>query len=486
METSYDIRIWQIEVRDGKRRTTYRVRWLVAGRRFVESFRTWTLADSFRSDLVSAARKGEAFYVVTGLPVSIKRTTEDLTWYELACRFVDLKWPKVAATTRRTHAEALTPATIAMLSSTRGAPDPLVLRTALCRWGFNTNRRDDPSCPAEIRSALRWVAANSRSVAALSDPTVLRPVVEAVMSKLDGKPLAPSVANRRRKVLNTTLEYATKELRVLHANPMPAVKATTSSARGVRMVDRRAVANPVQARTLLNAVGAQRGSGERMVAYFGCQYFGALRPEEAVSLTKSNLSLPPAEWDEQEQRWVFTNDGDGWGELHLEKAEPHAGKDWTDSGANRDSRQLKQREVGETRPVPCCPELTVLLHDHMRKFGTAPDGRLFVGARNSAELPKLTIIRVWDRARRAVFTDEVYAGPLVKTPYDLRHAAVSTWLNGGVPPTDVAEWAGHSVEILLKIYAKCLDGGSAALRARVDAALGHPRPVRRGPKLGHV
>ncbi len=34
-------------------------------------------------------------------------------------------------------------------------------------------------------------------------------------------------------------------------------------------------------------------------------------------------------------------------------------------------------------------------------------------------------------------------------PYDLRHAAMSTWLNGGVPAAQVAEWAGHSVEVLL-------------------------------------
>jgi integrase len=63
------------------------------------------------------------------------------------------------------------------------------------------------------------------------------------------------------------------------------------------------------------------------------------------------------------------------------------------------------------------------------------------------------------------FTEEVYAGPLAGTPYDLRHACVSTWLNGGVPPTTVAAWAGHSVEIPFRIYAKCLDGGVAALRA---------------------
>jgi hypothetical protein len=47
---------------------------------------------------------------------------------------------------------------------------------------------------------------------------------------------------------------------------------------------------------------------------------------------------------------------------------------------------------------------------------------------------------------------------------------LSTWLNGGVPATQVAEWAGHSVEALLKVYAKCQD---EAARRRVMAALGH-------------
>lgn len=50
---------------------------------------------------------------------------------------------------------------------------------------------------------------------------------------------------------------------------------------------------------------------------------------------------------------------------------------------------------------------------------------------------------------------------------------MSTWLNGGVPPTTVAEWAGHSVEVLLRIYAKCLDGSDALIRQRVQAVLGY-------------
>jgi integrase len=67
----------------------------------------------------------------------------------------------------------------------------------------------------------------------------------------------------------------------------------------------------------------------------------------------------------------------------------------------------------------------------------------------------------------------VAASPLARTPYDLRHAAVSTWLNGGIPSADVAKWAGHSVEILHKIYAKCLDGSAETLRQKIDRALDH-------------
>ena len=43
-----------------------------------------------------------------------------------------------------------------------------------------------------------------------------------------------------------------------------------------------------------------------------------------------------------------------------------------------------------------------------------------------------------------------------------------------MPPTTVAEWAGHSVEALLRIYAKCLDGSDALVRRRVQAALRYP------------
>lgn len=454
METTYKVSIRKTDVYRGKRGTTYYVRWAVAGQPRKEPFKAKALAESFRAELVAAQRKGEAFDIETGRPISMRRTNRDMSWYEFACKFVDMQWLRVAATTRRTHAEALTPVTVAMFTNDRGKPDDKLIRSALIRWGFNTGRRESEDCPAEVRNALRWIKDHSRPVSALAKPEVLRPLLDSLTMRLDGKPAAPSVVSRRRKILGTAIGYAV-ELCLLTTNPVPALKWTPPKT--VHTVDRRAVANPVQMRSLLAAVRNQRRSGTRLVAYFGCLYFAAMRPEEAVSLAKHNLSLP----------------AEGWGEFHLDKAEPYAGKDWTDSGTNRDSRQLKQRAIGDGRTVPCPPELTALIHEHIAQFGTAPDGRLFVGERNNAELPKLTINRAWQRARADVFTEEVAASPLAKTPYDLRHAAVSTWLNGGVPPTTVAAWAGHSVEVLLKIYAKCLDGEAALLRQRVQAALGH-------------
>jgi integrase len=198
-------------------------------------------------------------------------------------------------------------------------------------------------------------------------------------------------------------------------------------------------------------------TGRRLTAFFGCIYYAALRPEEAVDIRKHNLDLPKS----------------GWGWITIEGAAPDTGRAWSDTGQQRDSRQLKHRAAGETRRVPSPPELTQLLHQHLKDHGTDDEGRLFRGTRGG-ELATVTYVRIWDRARANTLTKEQYASSLASRPYDLRHAAVSTWLNGGVAPTQVAEWAGHSVDVLLKIYAKCLDGQEDIALKRISDALGSP------------
>lgn len=85
--------------------------------------------------------------------------------------------------------------------------------------------------------------------------------------------------------------------------------------------------------------------------------------------------------------------------------------------------------------------------------------------------------RVWESARDETFTPVVYASQLGKRPYDLRHACVSGWLAAGVEPTRVAYWAGHSVAVLMKVYAKFIDGGQAIALQRVRDWLGRNTPL---------
>ena len=80
-------------------------------------------------------------------------------------------------------------------------------------------------------------------------------------------------------------------------------------------------------------------------------------------------------------------------------------------------------------------------------------------------------MQAWRAARRAALSPREHASPLARRPYDLRHACVSTWLNAGVPAPQVAEWAGHGVDVLLKIYAKCVEGQDEMAKRRIAAAL---------------
>ena len=81
---------------------------------------------------------------------------------------------------------------------------------------------------------------------------------------------------------------------------------------------------------------------------------------------------------------------------------------------------------------------------------------------------------VWQRARTLALTPAQQASPLARRPYDLRHAAVSLWLNAGVPATEAARRAGHGVAVLLKVYANCIDGQAGPANQRISDALdGH-------------
>jgi integrase len=153
----------------------------------------------------------------------------------------------------------------------------------------------------------------------------------------------------------------------------------------------------------------------------------------------------------------------------LTNSEPRSGTWWTDSGSARQRRELKHRPRGETRLVPLHPELVALLTQHLKKYPPGSAGRIFIGPRGGIFNDR-AYLKIFHQARAVAFTKSESASLLARRPYDLRHAALSTWLNAGVPAPQVAEWAGHSVDVLLRVYAKCISGQQDEARRRIEEA----------------
>ncbi len=467
-DTSYNVRFYKTRIYKGTKVTTYYVRWVIDGEEWTEPFRNVAQADSFRSELVTAARKGEAFSIKTGRPVSWQRTASEMSWYEFACKYVDMKWKSASAKYRKDIARALTAATPAMILDDRGGrPDDTATCTALRRWAFNSKQRDQ--APAEAAVVLAWLSRNTAPVSTLAIAANARRVLDAATTNVNGKQAAASTARRHRTILANALDYA-RELGTIEAgtNPIRALKWRAPAASAT--VDRRSVVNPRQARALLAAVRAQQPSGPRLVAFFGTIYYAGLRPEETISLSKDNLRFPPRTWNNEIKRWEGAPESDRWGELEFGDAAPDTGSEWTDDGDHRERRHLKHRAKGESRTVPMHPELVGLLREHIENFGTGPNGELFTGVRGG-ELPTITYRRAWIAAREAALTPEERKSPLARRVYDLRHACLSMWLNAGVHAPHVAEWAGHGVDVLLRIYAKCIDGQHDIAKRRIAEAL---------------
>ena len=449
-ESSFDVKIWKVDKRPRAGGTSHRLRWTVAGTRHTNTFATAALADSERAALVSAARRGEAFDVETGLPLSQVPDERNTTWWEWAQQFVDAKWPDLAPRSRRSVAESLMAPTLVLTASgLRGEPTAKELRAAMFGWAFNTSVREAGPPPVELMPAVRWLKEHSLSLVVLEDPVVTRQVLESISRTIKGTTAAPTSVARKRAVLHNALEMAV-EHGLLLVNPLDRVRWRPPRVNEV--VDPRTMANPQQARALIEALRTVPG-GRRYMAFFGTMYYSALRPSEAAALDVSAVDLP----------------SEGWGWLLLSRSNAEGATAWTDDG-QRTARQLKHRAQGEVRKVPCPPALTALIHEHKTAFGVSGSGQLFRGP-YGGEVASQTYNRAWRNARKVALTPAEAESPLAHRAYDLRHSAVSTWLAAGVDSAQVAAWAGHSVAVLHRVYAHVLSGRDDHARQRIENLL---------------
>jgi integrase len=453
-EYSYEVRLWKIGKTNSKT-NPHHVRWTVAGKVKSATFSTYALADSFRSELLQAMRKGEGFELVTGLPESkLRERPTSRSWFDFCRDYVAMRWKGAAAKTRDSITDALATASLALVDPGQGRPGDTELRTAV-RWALLPGNAEAPP-PKSMASALRWLERRSLPLALLKEPETAHRVLLQLTLKLDGKPAAGDTARRRRRVLNTAVEHAVA-IGELPENPLKRVKIKRSTA--VDRVDPRVVVNRRQARQLLVAVSYvgswDRGRGRRLVAFFATLYYAGMRPAEAVGLRIEDCYLPSK----------------GWGRLTLATTRPVAGKQFTDSGRRHDERGLKQRDPDEERPVPIPPALVRFLREHIAEFGIAEDGRIFSNERGGI-LGASTYSRAWEDARQLALPPTKVASPLAGRPYDLRHAAITLWLNEAVPVAEIARRVGNSTEVIHKRYEGCVDGQEQAINDQIQAAFG--------------
>lgn len=120
---------------------------------------------------------------------------------------------------------------------------------------------------------------------------MLRAALDATTRRLDGSRAAPATITCKHAILHTALGYATE---IGAARRQPSRHHHLVSPRSSNAVNPAVVASPEQVQALLASVTRLRPG---LTAVFGCLYYAALRPEEAVALCQSDCDLPAHGWE---------------------------------------------------------------------------------------------------------------------------------------------------------------------------------------------
>ena len=223
------------------------------------------------------------------------------------------------------------------------------------------------------------------------------------------------------------MDYAV-ELGLLETNPIRAIKWTAPKVSS--QVDRRSVVNPRQARALLEAVraaAAERAPARRLLRGDVLRRASARGSDQPRSGQRD-----PASDRTRTQQWHDPTMTTGASCTSAAQRPMRAASGPTMEAAREAAAQAPGRGRQPHRADP--PRA-----DQAAPRSTSPSSARPPTAASSAvsrggELPTITYRRAWIKARQAALTAAEQASPLARRPYDLRHACLSTWLNGGVYP----------------------------------------------------
>jgi integrase len=272
---------------------------------------------------------------------------------------------------------------------------------------------------------------------------------------LDGKPrqLAATSVARTRAVVRAAFTYA-HQRRLIEWDPWAPVQAP--SLRDRDKVDPDLVMAPHQIRALAKACADIDPRYELFVLIQG---MCGLRPGEAVELRRRDFG-------HRDGRPAFVT---------ARGTHTVVSQRFLAPGESR-RRPLKGRGERAIRTIPLPPELVTVVERHLAQYVPARADAYAFTTPTGRRLNMSNFQRsVWAPAREAVFAVN---DPLRKVRrHGLRHAAITSWLNAGVPLKTAQAWSGHkTASVLLDTYLGVMRGDEEVAVERYQAFLTADQP----------
>jgi len=148
----------------------------------------------------------------------MRRAKRARSWFAFVLAYVDMKWPRAAATTRNSMTDALATVTAALVDDRPGQPEVVLLRRALRQYALVPSSRTLPR-PAGVTVALGWLEQAALPLAELEKPRNVGLALDALTLRLDGTSAAATTIHRKRSVFYNVLAYAA-EMEELSANSL--------------------------------------------------------------------------------------------------------------------------------------------------------------------------------------------------------------------------------------------------------------------------
>ena len=428
--------------RDGRRR--YRVRWRHQGRLRERSFPTKKEAERLATEIRRAIEDGLPFDASTGLPEAPSASPDLLAVYTE--QWLAGRWQTWKPRTRASELEAAVRIVLHAVRPGSEAPPEGIrayLSTRLRPDQGSTGVLSVPTDPIDRqiweRDCARWVERSSLLLSAMTPAATERLVLKLGLL-LDGvTPASATTSRRYRTTLRGLLRDAYEE-GLLLADPWTRKVAKAARATVDTTVNLATLPDRADALRVIANIRSGHPASETYRQLSSIALHLGLRPSEALALRWEDFDLPD----------------EGWGSVVVSRTTDGQGGFGT-------------TKTNRIRTVPVPPDLVA----ELRAYGAdRPSGQIFL-----TRTGKVPTLSNWNRAvKRACEA----AGVEPMTLYDFRHLNATFMLNLGIGPGEIASRLGHSVDVLLSVYAGVTTGDRERANAAIEVALTASDPSERG------